>query len=167
MKHLASTSHSQQHNCWMCWMELRPYKIGLCVTRNCSHDWPCAKIVFFVKYFSSAAFSSRGFSTNAILLLSQGRRGRWVRSAGYLLSVAEWVSTAAVHGGDITGTAVAARFACFPVRAHMAHVVLGGHKAANWGCERISTPCCQDGLPVSKSLMLQLSFWRVQRVDIW
>lgn len=40
-------------------------------------------------------------------------------------------STAAVHGGDITGRAVAARFACFPVRARMAHVVLGGHKAVN------------------------------------
>lgn len=36
------------------------------------------------------------------------------------------VSTAAVHGADITGPAVAARFACFPVRAHMAHVVLRG-----------------------------------------
>lgn len=70
----------------------RPY-IGGFVSekRNCNRVWPWAKVVlFFVKYFSSAAFSNRGFSTNASLLPSQGQRVRWVRFADYLLSAAEW-----------------------------------------------------------------------------
>lgn len=80
------------------------------------------------------------------------------------------VSTAAVHdGADITGPAVAARFACFPVRARIGTCCVfgGGAQGGKLRALEAQHPLLSGWDPSLQEFnAVALGFWPMQRVDI-